>query len=166
MDTLSLPAGPDGVRRGFPVETPIGVMYLRHVGWGVLIDNSSNTLPGGPNRPYLEIHGKQFTASVGIRNDLSVERFYGHKADSFDDIAPSYERRITEVAIETAGQWMREHPELVAEGMHYQARMNVLSAETQVKRLEPQYQEALDTLKAARTELRTAERVLAAFNTP
>lgn len=149
--------------RGFPVDTPIGTMFLRHVGWGVLIDNSSNTIPEPADPPYLTISGKTFTASVGVYPDGTIERLYVNRADRSKDAAPTYVRRIEEVARETALRWIEENPEQVARGEHYRARMDVYSATAQVERLAPEYREAKRRLAQTSKRLAAAEEKLAQY---
>ena len=118
----SFPPGPDGVRRGFPFDTPLGVMYMNPVGWGVLVENSSNTLPARDDRPYLTYRGVQFTACIGIYEDGSIERSYVDKRNG-DRAAPTHEKAIVEAAQAAVAQWVSENPELVARAAYEQARI-------------------------------------------
>jgi hypothetical protein len=163
MSSTTSTTSPDGVDRGYPVETPVGTMYLRHVGWGVLVDNSSNTVPHVPGRPYLTIAGKEFTASVGVYPDGNIERCYVQRRGSYDDAAPSYVAKIRDAAREAALRFIAEHPEHVAAGERYRAEMDVYSAEATMQRLEPEYKQARKTLREARKRLATAENKLAEY---
>ena len=119
----SFPPGPDGVRRGFPVDTPLGVMYMNPVGWGVLVDNSSNTLPGSIYRPYLTYRGIQFTASIGITNEGEIERCYISRIGSEKPAAPTHRAAIAEEAKAAVMRWLEDDPETAARGAYEQARM-------------------------------------------
>jgi hypothetical protein len=138
-------------------------MYLRHVGWGVLIDNSSNTSPPAPGRPYLTVAGKEFTAALGFRPDGSVERCYVKKVGSFDQAAPSYVAKITEAGRTAALEFIEENPDKVAAGELYRARMDALSAKAAYDRLRPEYLEAVERMQAAGRALVAAEQEAAAF---
>ena len=122
----SFPEGPDGVRRGFPVETPVGVMYMNPVGWGVIVDNSSNSAPHREGRPYLTYHNVEFIANIGITNEGEIERCYISRRGSMsvnDDAAPTHRAAIIEAAKVAVAQWVSENPELVARAAYEQARM-------------------------------------------
>lgn len=153
----------DGIERGDPVDTPIGTMYLRHVGWGVLIDNSSNTIPHVEGRPYLTLAGKEFTASLGFYPDGELERCYVHKRGSYDDAAPSYTARIVEEGRKAALAYIAENPDKVAAGELYSAKMDVYSAQAAYDRVRPEYLEAIRKLDDASQRLAEAEAKAEAF---
>jgi hypothetical protein len=139
-------------RRGDAVETPVGTMYLRHVGWGVLIDNWSNQ--NVSPFPYLTISGKLFAATIGVYPDGTIERQTVEKVDKIGGMstgpaAPSYVEKIVHAARVAVHEYIVNNPVKVAEGVHYRASMDYESAQAALKRIEPEYEAAVKRRREA-----------------
>lgn len=138
---------PDGIDRGDAVETPVGTMYLRHVGWGVLVDNWSNQ--NVSPFPYLTVHGKEFAASVGVYPDGTIERKLVVKATTGNPAAATYTEAIIEAARAAALKYIADNLVKVAEGVHHSASMDYESAQAALKRIEPEYEAAVKRRREA-----------------
>lgn len=146
----SFPPGPDGIRRGFPINTGMGTMYVNPTVWGAIVDNSSNTCPGGEDRPYLTVRGRQYTATVGIYADEhartvgadvdplhgKVERCYVNLRGSDRPVAPSITARIVECARDAIAVARVKHADAFAQVARDDARMRVESANKRLGELQ------------------------------
>lgn len=75
-----------------------------------------------------------------------------------DSVAPTYRDKIVNAARDAALAFIAEHPEHVAAGERYRARMDVLSAQAQVDRVKPEYEAAITALSEATERLNEVER--------
>jgi hypothetical protein len=119
----SYPEGPDGQRRGYPVGTNFGTMYLVPTAWGTLIDNNSNIYPAHPYGPVLTVGGNRYLGvTIGIRDDYSVERYYAPTD------ARTVQSRLVAAAIDAVSRLRAEHPEYWTAAKQYTATLNLESA--------------------------------------
>lgn len=157
------PEGPDGVRRGFPVETPVGTMYLNPTGWGVIVDNSSNTIPSRNGCPYLTYRGREFIATIAFTYEGEQERCYVSKRGSWSssqDAAPTHRDAIVEAAQVAIFQWVDENSGLVARARYEDARIRHEGAVHKLAEARHEYEQAKkDEKKAAKVRATAASAI-------
>lgn len=159
------PAGPDGVRRGYPVETPIGTMYINPTDWGALVDNSSNTIPACDERPYLTVRGRQYTAQIGVYADGRVERMYVNRRGSDLPAAPTVRQAIVNAALDAVERWRADNPATVARAEYESARLAHETTVSLLAHAREGYEESRRVERAARRLRDTAARRLQRFET-
>lgn len=154
------PEGPDGVRRGFPVETPVGTMYLNPTGWGVIVDNSSNTLPYREDRPYLIYRDLEFTATIAFTYEGELERCYINRRSSNTEAAPTHRAALVEAAKVAIFQCVDENPGLVARARYEDARIRHEGAVHKLAEARQEYEQAKkDEKKAAKMRATAASAI-------
>lgn len=153
------PEGPDGVRRGFPVETPVGTMYLNPTGWGVIVDNSSNTMPPRNGCPYLTYRGREFIATIAFTYEGELERCYVSKRGSMSsssDASKTHKDALVEAAKVAIFQWVDENPGHVARARYEDARIRHEGAIHKLAEARQEYEQAKKDEKEAAKARRSA----------
>jgi hypothetical protein len=141
---MRVPPCADGVRRGYPVESKLGTLYVKPLELDrVMVDNSSSTVPYREGRPTLTERGKEYTVSVNLKPDehghwKCSEHVHAHHAGTYDDPTPTTERNLVAAIEEAVTEWAKtgEAQALLAEAEAAWANNEVYRQREKVKEAE------------------------------